>query len=273
MTAKHSLAPAAWTPATLSVAALAAMSMLLFPAPASAGADTDEPLGVLFPSADGLQVSADLYIAHKSKKTPFIVLFHQAGWSRGEYREIAPRLNELGFNCMAVDLRSGGQVAGVKNGTHARAKKAGKDTAYVDALDDMRAALRFVRKERADGLVIAWGSSYSAALALRLAGTDPDLADITLAFAPGEYFAKQGKSKTWIRDAAKKIDKPVFITSAKREYKAWKAIYAAIKSMNKVSYRPKSKGNHGSRALWKKFADNDGYWRAVTAFLDQYAPR
>ena len=34
---------------------------------------------------------ADLYIAHDAS-APFILLFHQAGWSRGEYLEIAPKL-------------------------------------------------------------------------------------------------------------------------------------------------------------------------------------
>lgn len=68
---------------------------------------------ITFPSKDGLTLTADLYIMH-DKSAPFIVLFHQARWSRGEYEEIAPRLNMMGFNCMAVDLRSGGQVNGVK---------------------------------------------------------------------------------------------------------------------------------------------------------------
>ena len=47
---------------------------------------------------------------------PVLVLFHQAGWSRGEYREIAPKLNELGYICLAIDQRSGKGVNGVANG-------------------------------------------------------------------------------------------------------------------------------------------------------------
>ena len=53
-----------------------------------------------FSSEDGLKITADLYMVHSEEK-PFIVLFHQAGWSRGEYLEIAPKLNKIGFNCMA----------------------------------------------------------------------------------------------------------------------------------------------------------------------------
>jgi len=59
-----------------------------------------------FPSVDGLQMTADTYFSD-NKASPLIVLFHQAGWGRGEYLEIAPKLNSLGFNVLAIDLRSG----------------------------------------------------------------------------------------------------------------------------------------------------------------------
>jgi hypothetical protein len=51
------------------------------------------PTPITFPSGDGVTCTADLYRVHPDPATPFIVLFHQAGYSRGEYREIAPRLN------------------------------------------------------------------------------------------------------------------------------------------------------------------------------------
>ena len=123
-------------------------------------ASASEATVVEFASAeDGLTITADVYIADEDRKTPFIVLFHQASWSRGEYLEIAPRLNELGFNCMAVDLRSGGPVNGVDNETVARANAIGTATTYVDALPDVKAALRYARAHDAQGLLIAYRSS------------------------------------------------------------------------------------------------------------------
>ena len=79
---------------------------------------------VTFPAADGLAVTADLYLAH-DKEAPFVILFHQAGYSRGEYGQIAPRLNGLGFNALAVDQRSGGAAKGVMNETAALARAPG----------------------------------------------------------------------------------------------------------------------------------------------------
>ena len=60
----------------------------------SGGADAAAHQKITFPSADGLVITADLYLQNRNKEVPFVVLFHQAGWSRGEYLEIAPKLNK-----------------------------------------------------------------------------------------------------------------------------------------------------------------------------------
>lgn len=223
---------------------------------------------ITFASLDSLPVTADTYLAHDTD-APLIVLFHQAGWSRGEYREIAPKLNQLGFNCLAVDLRSGGGVRGVANQTAAAASDAGYSTTYLDALPDMIASLRYARSRFKPKQIVAWGSSYSASLVLKVAGDEPALVDGVLAFAPGEYFASLGKPDNWIRTSALHIKSPTFITSARNEKPAWAPIFEVIPIEQRTSYLPITSGNHGSRALWKKFADSDGYWSAVRIFLDE----
>ena len=89
----------------------------------TAQSDTSPFLTITFSSADDTQLTADVYAPH-DKSNPFIVLCHQAGWSRGEYRDIAPKLNQLGFNCMAIDQRSGEAVNDVANETFAAATAA-----------------------------------------------------------------------------------------------------------------------------------------------------
>jgi dienelactone hydrolase len=225
---------------------------------------TVETIG--FPSKDGIQISADVYAPHSDQTTPFIVLFHQAGWSRGEYMEIAPKLNAMGFNCLAVDLRSGDKINGTENETHKRAKMMDMPTKYVNSYQDIEAAVAYVRNNLAKGKIIIWGSSYSSSLVLKYAGDHQDVAGV-LSFSPGEYFSGQGESSTWITEAAANIEVPVFITSAKNEVKSWKGIFDAIPSAKKEYFTPESSGNHGSRALWSKFDDSDAYWAAVDAFL------
>ena len=224
---------------------------------------------ITFPSKDSVIISADIYIKH-NLSAPLIVLFHQAGWSRGEYIEIAPKLNELGFNCIAIDQRSGDKVNDIVNETHNKAEVENKQTAYLDAYIDMDAALNYAKTNYSEGKILIWGSSYSAALVVKLASEKKNLIDGVLAFSPGEYFVRFGKSKTYISDYAKNITAPIFITSAKTEKPNWENIFNSVSSENKHYFLPKTNGNHGSRALWSKFDDSNDYWNAVIPFLKKY---
>lgn len=218
---------------------------------------------VTFPTTDNLSVTADLYWTGDANAA-FILLFHQADYSRGEYLEIAPKLNALGYNCLAIDQRSGGSVNGVVNETSKAAKAAGLPTAYPDAYADLQAALQYVESTYAPKKLIVWGSSYSSSLSLILASQHPDEIAAVLAFSPGEYFKLDGKK---IADYAANITQPAFITSAKSEEKAWRGIADQIKSTGSVFFVPKGSGRHGSSALINQTPNNAEYWTAVEQFL------
>jgi pimeloyl-ACP methyl ester carboxylesterase len=219
-----------------------------------------------FETDDSVTVTADLYLLH-DKDAPFILFFHQAGWSRGEYIEIAPWVNNLGFNAMAVDQRSGGEVNNIKNRTKKDAANKGKSTKYLDALHDMMAAVYYGRAHFPDAKLIIWGSSYSSALVLKIAGEHPYLISGVLAFSPAEYFVRFGKPDDYITQSAKKIQLPVFISSARNEADRWMPIFESIPSKFKTGFIPEGKGNHGSRALWKEKSDHEEYRKAVKEFL------
>ena len=223
---------------------------------------------ITFKAYDGVTITADLYFVHK-KTAPFILLFHQSGWSRGEYLEIAPKLNRMGFNCMAVDLRHGGEINNVKNMTKTSADKMHKKDTNIAPLPDIQKAVDFVRENYSEGNLILWGSSFSAGLVLKYAGDNPEHIDGVITFSPGEYYSARA-SNTFVRESAKNITCPVFITSAKDEKKDWWQIYSVIPSKNKFWFLPVTSGNHGSKALWEKFEDNKAYWHALTTFLVKY---
>ena len=223
-----------------------------------------------FESADGLQITADFYGDQADLERPLICLFHQANWSRGEYREIAPKLVELGFNCLAADARSGNEVNGVKNETAKRAAQRGEQVGFdfIKAYPDIVATLKYAQEHLTRGQLIAWGSSYSAALVLKASADNPGLVAGTLSFAPstrGEW------TRDWLLSDAAKLNHPVFITSAKDERGNWQRIYEAVPEAMRFSYLPDTQGNHGSRALWAEFPDSGGYWKAVTEYLEQVA--
>jgi pimeloyl-ACP methyl ester carboxylesterase len=223
-----------------------------------------------FPAADGVSIRAELYESNKPDST-LILLFHQAGWSRGEYREIAPKLASAGYRVMAIDQRSGRGVNGIPNETYRRAAKEKLGTGYLDAYRDLEAALAHARDELEAKRIVAWGSSYSASLVLRLAAEHLNEVSAVVAFSPGEYF-QRGEGPLYVRGAAKRVMQPLFVTSSKKERGQVKPIFDASPAKKKVLFTPASKGQHGSRALWAKWPDNDVYWAAIKGFLERYAP-
>jgi pimeloyl-ACP methyl ester carboxylesterase len=218
---------------------------------------------ITFDAKDGLAVTGDLYLTD-DLSAPFVLLCHQAGYSRGEYLEIAPKLNQLGYNCLAIDQRSGRGVNGVVNETNKAAQNAGLPVGYVDAYPDLDAALNYLVEQYHPTQLIAWGSSYSASLVLILASEHPQEIQAVLAFSPGEYFSFNDQH---ISDYAKKITQPTFITSARSEAKEWRGIADNISSTGSVFFVPEESGVHGSSALMEKTRNNAEYWKAVEGFL------
>lgn len=226
----------------------------------SAAARAQEP--VSFKTSDGITVYGDYYAAQDAAR-PVILAFHQADFNRLEYREIAPRLVSQGFSVLAIDQRSGGNYGGEDNRT---AKESKTLWTYTDALPDLEAALKWAHAKRPKSKIIAWGSSYSASLAIILAAKHKDIAGV-LAFSPGEYF----DGKPSVRKAAKDVTVPVFITSrGDKEKVIAKLILEALASKDKTQFVPSGMGVHGSSALLQPQGKSDEYWKAVDAFLTKF---
>lgn len=219
-----------------------------------------------FESEDGLSITADLYTHENKADLPFIILFHQAGFSRGEYNETADKFLEMGFNCMAVDQRSGDQVNGVINETNKLAKEKGMPTEYMHAMPDIEAAIEFVKDSLEPESLYILGSSYSSVLSIIYAAQNPDAVDGVLAFSPGEYFAYDDRT---VADYAAELMTPIFITSAKSEYSNWKEIYGGIPDGDKLKFIPEVESIHGSRALWESTEGSKECWKAVKKFLGE----
>jgi dienelactone hydrolase len=213
---------------------------------------------VKFSSADELAITADLYVIDESR--PYILLCHQAGYSRGEYREIAVKLNGIGFNCMAIDQRSGNKVNAVENETAKGAMRANLSRQYGDAEQDILAGIDYLQ-ELAKAPIIIWGSSYSASLALKV-GNSNEMVRAIIALSPGEYIRG-----TNIAEAAKGILVPLFVTSSQSEALEVSNLVAGVTGSNKVQFVPTGKGKHGSKALWSENEGHEEYWSALVEFL------
>jgi len=220
-----------------------------------------QPEKVNFKAVDGLMVNGNLYDIGMGK--PVILLCHQAGYNRIEYADIAPKLNKMGYNCLAVDLRSGGDFAGKSNITAERAQKEGMDSQMVDARQDIKSAIDFLNKKYKQD-VIVWGSSYSSSLAL-LEGVSNNKVEAIIAFSPGDYFGDAAPS---LSTAFAKAEKPFFVTSSKEESETLTSLLGNVQfSEKQLQFIPESEGFHGSRALWTGQKGAEEYWNSLINFL------
>ncbi len=215
---------------------------------------------ISFKASDGLEISADLY--HHSDDGPVIVLCHQARSNKEEYKEIALKLQARGYNCLALDQRSGGNLLGVDNETAKRAADQKLGTEYLDAQADVEAGITYAATKYKKPVILL-GSSYSASLALMIGAKDENVASI-IAFSPGEYFGKKAK----VRDALSGLKKPCFITSTKQEAKDIEKMTAGLNLKSVEQFVPETAGIHGAKALWEKAADQKEYWAALDKFLE-----
>ena len=208
---------------------------------------------------DSLMITADVYTTERDN--PFILLCHQAGYSRGEYVNTVKELMLMGYNCVAIDQRSGDKVNGVINETAKRAIEKGLPHEYLDAKKDILTAIEFTYLLNKKQPITIVGSSYSASLVMMLSVRNPKIAKV-VAFSPGEYF--KGVS---IMENLAGFDKPIFVTGAKKEIPAIKKLTTLIVPDYLNLYEPSKESVHGSRALWFATPGYVATWKAFKAFL------
>jgi len=215
-----------------------------------------EPISFL--AMDDHKVYGELYSDHKPDTKKCVLMFHQARSNAGEYETIAPKVKALGFDCIAIDQRSGGEMWGRHNQT---ADKSGSGD-YVAAYNDTVGAMKYAQG-RSYTTIVIWGSSYSAALALRLASENKDVSAV-LVFSPGEYMDDQATVGRW----AAGVNQPVFFACTPDEWSDGREkLFGQIVSTHKVSLSLAG-GVHGSSTLIpEKSKVADQYMAKAIEFL------
>ncbi len=214
---------------------------------------------ISFPSYDSLTIYADLY--ENEEGTTKLLLCHQAGFSRGAYKQTGIILSKLGFNGLAIDQRSGEAALKIPNLTYQEASEKGLSTEYIDAKKDIEAAIDYLYEQNGNQPIIIVGSSYSASLCLLIATENPKVKAVA-AFSPGEYLENIS-----VKDSIDSIQKPLFITSSKLEIPQTTQLISGVDSNYVSHFMPSFEGIHGARALWKETEGHKEYWNAFLKFL------
>lgn len=211
-------------------------------------------------SADGLQITADEYVV--SDTLPYILLFHEQESSRGEFQTIAQRLCKMDYNCLAVDLRNGGNNNNVSNETAKACRESKCSKGVVDIENDMIAAINYIAT-KSKLPVILFGSGANGSLSLKLSEENIQVKAV-LALSPGEYFLPDVNIQETISD----LNKPVFITSSLQEAPFVKQLSSGISGEYLTLFEPElSEGGRGSLVLSSENPYNSEYWLALILFF------
>jgi len=222
-------------------------------------------------TSDGVTVYGQIHrpsvtIPTDSAGVPLILAFHQGGSSgEAEYAPIIPRLLEAGFAVMTIDQRRGGDRF---LGTNRTAAAFDQETvSYCDVIPDMEAALEYARSLEDVGEIIAWGSSYSATLAVKLAVDHPAEISKVLAFSPASGEPMTGCSALPL--AFQLRQQALFLRpDSEMSFGSAAADLAAFENMGHEIYIA-SPGAHGSSMLVPERAEGDtgATWEVVLDFL------
>ena len=218
-------------------------------------------------TSDGISVFGNWFETDPS--APTMMLFHQGGSNaRAEYDMHVPRFLHAGYNVLMTDQRRGGTRLGGQNRT---VSEAGDATySYCDAYPDLVAALRFA-ESRSNGPIVALGSSYSAALVMKLAADEASI-DATLAFSPASGAPMDGCQPL---DSARLLESPlmVFRPPAELQLASVANQWAAFSDLGIPGFIPLS-GVHGASMLNpdRVGASVEPTWDALWEFLKDITP-
>lgn len=214
---------------------------------------------------DGVTVFGEVHGELASARA-LLVLFHQGGANAAaEYGPLLPRLLDNGYAAITVDQRSGGSMLGGQNRT---AQALEREIHYCDAYPDVLATVEHARSIAGDLPIVAWGSSYSGALVMRLGGEQSDLAGV-LAFSPaggeamGACPASRFASDVAVRTLVLRPESEFEIDYVGADWDAWGELGFELHVA-----RP---GRHGSSMLNPNRVEGDvePTWTVVLEFLEQ----
>jgi len=219
---------------------------------------------VSFRAVDNLTINADYYETF-AESNKYMLMFHQAEYSRGEYQQIAERMIKLDFNCLAVDLRYGKEVNYVNNETAEQARQNKMNVTLLSCEKDIEAAINYIQTNDPGALIFLMGSSFSASLCLKVA-KDRDDIQAVIAYSPGEFF-----NTLSIAEYLKGLKTPTYIGCTQSEYPYVQQLSAGIEASKFVVYKPENgNGKHGVETLWWDSDTREECWLSLMFFLKDF---
>lgn len=118
----------------------------------------------------------------------YMLCVHGLGLHKGTYQQFGERMAKLGWGVYAVDVRGFGSFQNMPG-------NAPRTVDFEGCLQDVKAALEFVRKEHAGAPVFIVGESMGGGISLQTASRYPELVDGLISSVPGAQRYHSGNDK------------------------------------------------------------------------------
>lgn len=219
---------------------------------------------ITFESSDEVEVYADYYETF-AESNKYMLMFHQAEYSRGEFQQIAERMIKLDYNCLAVDLRQGKEVNYINNETAINAKQLKLNVTLLDCEKDILATINYVYSIDPYAQIFLLGSSFSGSLCLKVAKDRSDIKAV-ITYSPGEFFSSLN-----IAEYIKGLNVPTYVGCTQKEYPYMTQLTEGITATKFVLFKPEeSEGLHGAQTLWWDSESREECWLSLLFFLKDF---
>jgi alpha-beta hydrolase superfamily lysophospholipase len=187
---------------------------------------------VSFTTTDGIKIAATFYKA-QSPNGVAVILLHMRAKNRSDWKDFASKLNDAGFDALAIDFRGHSESGGVRIDNFS-----GPD--YQNLILDVKAAEEYLKTKDPNAKIAIVGASIGANTALNYAVQNPSVAAVVL-LSPGLNYMGVRTDET-----SKQISAPVFLATSSddpQSYQGLETWQANIKNLEVVTF---TNAGHGT---------------------------
>jgi len=188
---------------------------------------------VSFTTTDSIKIAATFYKAQKPNGVA-VILLHMRARDRSTWEDFAGKLNDAGFDALAIDFRGHGESGGPRVDQFT-------EQDYQNLTLDVAAAEQYLKSKDPKVKIVLAGASIGANTALNYAAQNPNIAAIVLLSLGIDY--KGVKTD----ETSKQISAPVFLATSSddpQSYQGLETWQANIKNLESLTFTDAGHGTN-----------------------------
>jgi dienelactone hydrolase len=187
---------------------------------------------ISFNTSDGIKIAATFYKASNPNGSA-VILLHMRARSRADWENFAPKLNDSGFDALAIDFRGHGESGGVNVSNFS-------DSDYQNLILDIKAADSYLKNKDANTKIAIVGASIGANTALNYAVQNPNVKAVVL-LSPGLNYMGVKTDET-----SKQITIPVFLATSSDDQQSYAGLSTWQKNIKNLELVTYTNAGHGT---------------------------